>query len=113
MKPPLQRLKTLNVLSVTKDHCNNLHAQNLKNQYILFVAVYYQLVLNGKLKLDLQPVLLDRPFCQYISLNKKAKKHKLLRPRTKYHLKIFYVSHKNALNIKCDYGLQRSKDIKH
>ena len=62
MKPPLQRLKTLNDLSVTKDHCKNLHAPNLKNHYIFFVAVYYHLVLNGKLKLDLQPVLLDRPF---------------------------------------------------
>ena len=62
MKPPLQKLKTLNVLSVTKDHCKNLHAQNLKNHYIFFVAVYNHLVLNGKLKLDLQPVLLDRPF---------------------------------------------------
>ena len=89
MKPPLQRLKTLNVLSVTKDYCNNLHAQNLKNHYILFVAVYYHLVLNGKLKLDLQPVLLDRPFCQYISLNTKGEKTQTSKTKNKISLKDF------------------------
>ena len=37
MKPPLQKLKTLNDLSVTKDHCKNLHAQNLKKNITYFL----------------------------------------------------------------------------
>ena len=89
MKPPLQKLKTLNDLSVTKHDCKNLHAQNLKNQYIFFVAVYYHIVLNGKLKLDLQPVLFDRPFWQYISLNKKAKKTQTSKTKNKISPKDF------------------------
>ena len=38
MKPPLQKLKTLNDLSVTKDHCKNLHAQNLKKTLHIFCS---------------------------------------------------------------------------
>ena len=38
MKPPLQKLKTLNDLSVTKDHCKNLHAQNLKKKLHIFCS---------------------------------------------------------------------------
>ena len=38
MKPPLQKLKTLNDLSVTKDHCKNLHAQNLKKPFHIFCS---------------------------------------------------------------------------
>ena len=38
MKPKLQKLKTLNDLSVTKDHCKNLHAQNLKKTLHIFCS---------------------------------------------------------------------------
>ena len=39
-----------------------MHKQIYKSITYFFVAVYYHLVLNGKIKGDLQPVMLDRPF---------------------------------------------------
>ena len=45
-----------------KVQSKNLHAKTkfLKPLHIFFVAVYYHLVLTGKRKRDLQPVIFDR-----------------------------------------------------
>ena len=69
-----------------------------------FVAVYYHLVLTGKIKCDLQPVMLDRPFRHYINIIGK-KTHYLIRLTIKYYLIIFCSSHRNTPDIKFDYRL--------
>ena len=52
-----------------KVHFKNLHAQTkfIKPLHI-FLAVYYHLVLTGKIKRDLQPVIFDRPFWHYTNI---------------------------------------------
>ena len=47
-----------------KVHSKNLHAPTkfIKPLHTFFVAVYCHLVLTGKVKRDLQPVIFDRPF---------------------------------------------------
>ena len=71
---------------------------------MFFVAVYYHLVLTGKVKSDLQPVMLDRPFRRYINITGE-KTHYLIRLTIKYYLNIFCSSHTNTPNIKFDYRL--------
>ena len=71
---------------------------------MFFVAVYYHLVLTGKVKCDLQPVMLDRPFRHYINITGE-KTHYLIRLTIKYYLNIFCSSHRNTPNIKFDYRL--------
>ena len=49
----------------SKFACTNKIYKTIK---YFFVAVYYHLVLTGKIKRDLQPVIFDRPFWHYINI---------------------------------------------
>ena len=102
---------------VVTSEVKNLHVQTqfIKPLHIFFVAVYYHLVVTGKIKRDLQPVILDRPYALWHYINIKGEKTRtpyLIRLTIKYHLNIFCISHRNTPNIKSNYRLQLSKDIK-
>ena len=91
---------------ITKDHSKNVHAQaKFVKPVHIFLAVYYDLVLTGKLERDLQPVLFDRTFWHYVN-NKRRKTHKLIRASVKYmyHLNIsgYRIEIRQLLNLIID-----------